>query len=153
MHTRASTRGGAGIREHARWGTHADEREAEWSARERDGIVEVLDPFEDHLDWWLVDPAPLDDVALDVVHRLEDRPAVAHVVKQVGDVSLEAERVDPHAEGAFLARVALVLLGQLFEELRRLRLVGRLEAGARVEQRRHESEIQLLAASHDIFWL
>ena len=62
---------------------------------------------------------------------------------------LDAERVDPHAERALLAAVASVVVGQLGEELE-LRLIGRVEAGARVEQRGDEGEVELLVAAHDV---
>ena len=83
----------------------------------------------------VLDPLPVDHPGLQQLHELRERDAVLHVLEEVGDVALDAERVDPHAEGALLA-VVLVVVGQLD--------VHGLEAGARVEERGTEAEVELL---------
>ena len=50
----------------------------------------------------VLDPLPVDHPGLQQLHELRERDAVFHVFEEVGDVPLDAERVDPHAEGPLL---------------------------------------------------
>mmetsp|Transcript_28327 Transcript_28327/g.72566 ORF Transcript_28327/g.72566 Transcript_28327/m.72566 type:complete len:300 (+) Transcript_28327:280-1179(+) len=86
----------------------ADEREAECRLAELHGIVAVDDLRVDVLGL-LGDLGPVDDPRLDRIHQLQQQQPVAHLRRQVRDVRVDAEGVDPHAERALLAGVALVL--------------------------------------------
>mmetsp|Transcript_14839 Transcript_14839/g.35055 ORF Transcript_14839/g.35055 Transcript_14839/m.35055 type:complete len:202 (-) Transcript_14839:134-739(-) len=86
---------------------------------------------------------------LDPIHHLQYDHAVTHVIEEVSHVPLDAERVDPHAEGALLSRVAAVVVGQLGEQ-RQVLLIRRLEAGARVEEGGAEAEVELLVGLDDV---
>mmetsp|Transcript_50019 Transcript_50019/g.130284 ORF Transcript_50019/g.130284 Transcript_50019/m.130284 type:complete len:289 (+) Transcript_50019:741-1607(+) len=129
----------------------AHEREVERILAKVDDVAAVLIALEDHLHI-LVDARPRDDAWADVIHGTQQHQPVAHVLEEIIAVdALEAKRIDPHAERALLPSVALVVISRkLGHQLGDLFLLGRLEGGARVEQRRDECEVELVVATHDV---
>ena len=88
------------------------------------------------------DLLPVDDAGLDDLVDLEEDEAVVEVAVEVVDLRVHAQGVHPVHEHPLLPGPQEV--GQLRQ------LVGRVQRRVLVEQVRHEGQVQLLEAVHDV---